>query len=793
MKLDIQSFRGEAPRVTPRALPTEMAQEATNCRMETGDLTAFRQFVSEKTLAAAASTIYKLNGSWLSWNAQVDVARGLIPGDTNFFTFLTSPGLYATPRYTTFGLATTGAEPYPVATRPLGMPAPTLAPTLVAGVDPTPTTFSVDITDSGDQLATAWTTSLVASGSNFGSNVTQDVVVGNTQPSYKLSFYNNNNDKPCYAYRNFGVAKAAVVQMELDTYMTSAGGQYQSRVRIANDADGAGINAQVHFPLGTGGGAYLAICNVANWADAGTGLDQVAIAPLTMATWYRIKIVLTANSDFSTKIVATLALASTPTVIIATVEHTVPDLILGDYCGFNAVAADLGSGQQTNFDNIHVTASGSTGFVAVNTATSYVYTFINDNVGGAGIIWESAPSPASATVLRPDGIAVTVTTATTHAFDALYGINKKRIYRAVSGATGDIFLLVDTIDLATADYVDVLDDSVISTPGTPLESEDWDLPHPEMQGIIALPNNCMAGFFRNQLCLSASGHPHGWPVLYRLTTDTDIVAIANIDNTIVIGTKSFVYVATGNDPSSYSMSKPGEAQACVSKLSMKFLDGIGVCFASPDGYQVCAGSAGNVANATAKIFTKEQWEALTPSTIKAAVYDKTLYFWATGPEPDRGYLLDTKPDGAGLVRLSHHATAVHVDPLTDAMFMILSSNSEPTDASLPLGSTAVSASTTVIYQWDAHATNKIVYRWKGRLNLMPYETTMHFGRVRAQDYTNLLARVYGDGAEIFEKVAVSALAYRVPGTRTYNEYEQELMGTSRVRTYQLAQDPMEFS
>jgi hypothetical protein len=793
MKLDIQAFRGEAPRLTPRALPPEGAQEAMNCRMETGDLLPFRQFVNEKTLAAAASTIYKLNGAWLSWNAQVDVARGLIPGDTNFFTFLTSPGLYTTPRYTTYALATTGAEPFPVATRPLGMPAPTLAPTLVAGVDPTPTTFSVDITDTGAELATAWTTSLIASGSNFGSNVTQDVVVGNAQPSYKLSFYNNNTDKPCYAYRNFGVATAAAVQMEVDTYMTAAGGQYQSRVRIANDASGAGLNAQVHFPRGTGGGAYLAICKVTNWADAGSGLDETALPGLTMATWYRIKITLTANDDFSTKIVATIALASTPTVIIATVDHTVPDLILGDYCGFNAVAADLGGGQQTNFDNIHVTASGSTGFVAVNTATAYVYTFINDNVGGAGVLWESAPSPASATVLRPDGIAVTVTTATTHAYDVLYGINKKRIYRAVSGATGDIFLLVDTITLATATYVDVLDDSVISTPGTPLESEDWDLPPANMQGIKALPNNTMMGFFGNQLCFSEVGRPHAWPVRYRLTTDTDIVAIENIDNTVVLGTKSFVYTATGNDPASYSMSKPGEAQACVAKLSMKFVDGYGVCFASPDGYQVCAGSAGNVANATEKIFTKPQWESLVPSSIKAAVYDGGLYFWVTGTTPSSGYVLDTKPDGAGLVRLSHFATAVHVDPLTDAMFVLLGVNSEPTDASLPLASTAVAASTTVIYQWDAHATNKIVYRWKGKLNLMPYETTLHFGRLKAEDYTNVLARVYGDGAEIFEKVGVSEIVYRVPGTRTYSKYEQELMGTSRVRTYQLAQDPMEFT
>ena len=77
MKFSIASFRGEAPLVTPRALPENAAQEATNCRLQTGDLESWRQFLLSKTLAntGTVQTIYLLNGAWLSWNAQVDVAR----------------------------------------------------------------------------------------------------------------------------------------------------------------------------------------------------------------------------------------------------------------------------------------------------------------------------------------------------------------------------------------------------------------------------------------------------------------------------------------------------------------------------------------------------------------------------------------------------------------------------------------------------------------------------------------------------------------------------------------------
>lgn len=779
MKFAIESFIGEIPRVTPRALPDSAAQEATNCRLETGDLMPFRQFVNVKTLAAAAQTIYKLNGAWLSWNAQVDVARGLIPGDTNYFTFLTSPGLYATPRYTTYALATTGSEPFPVATRPLGMPAPTTQPTLAVGVDPTPTTFSVDITDDGTTLASDWTTGPFINDYNHTSNVVQ------ASGNYFVSFENNSGEG-AYAFRNFGISTAAAVKVSCDFWVDA--GQTAdyviAEVGVGVTAAGSGLRVGVFGPLSA---PLLMFFTGSSWASESQFSSVPVGAAMTRSTVYTIIAELTKNTDGTLAVTATLKQSAT---VLKTLTAAVP-AALDDYC---AIMGRTGDDQKnTHYDNMHVTASGATGAVIVNTATSYVYTFLNDNVGGAGVRWESAPSPASATVLRPDGVSVTVTTATTHAYDSLYGINKKRIYRAVSGATGDVFMLVAEIALATADYVDTLDDSEITNPGTPLESADWDLPPATLQGIIALPNNCMAGFFANQLCFSEVGRPHAWPVKYRLTVDTDIVAIANIDNTVVLGTKSFVYTATGNDPATYSMSKPGAAQACVSKVGMVYLDNFGVVFPSPDGFQVCAGSAANVANATSKIFTKEQWEALTPSSIRSAIYDGVLYFWFTGTTPDAGYALDTKTGGFGLIRLSHHAVAAHVDPLTDALFVVLDVNSEPTDADLPVASTAVAPSSTAIFQWDAHATARIVYRWRGKLNLPPYPSTMHFAKVEAGDFTNLLSRVYADGVLLHENVGVSATPYRIPGDKAHGTYEQELMGTSRVRTHQVASHVDELS
>ena len=769
MKISVDSFKGEAPRVSPRNLPPEMAQNATNARLQSGDLEAYRQFVQTKVLSAftpslPVKTIYKLNGAWLSWPQQVDVARGLIPGDASFFTFLTCPALYAVPQYTTYALATGGAEPYPVVTRPLGMPAPTAAPTLVVGVNPVAST-AINVTDDGSNLAASWTVAGLLPGTR---EFTQEAGFGNPAPCYRLY----ENHETVWGYRDFGTVDSASTTFSSDFWFELGDGNHQCGFAIGNDAAGSGIRVQINTNAGD---SLFQLGSGINWDDEWAATTLAHIGIMTSETWYTMVVTTNTNADGSTTAVAKVMNGVTLVASLTLKQSFAKG-------GFFGLTARSTNAQATRYDNIVVTGSGSLNpAVVVNTATSYVYTYRGANS------WESAPSPASGTVLRPDGVSVTVTTPTTTPYDPLYGITTKVIYRAVSGASGTVYLLVDTLPLAQADYVDILDDSVISTPGTPLPSANWDLPPPTLQDIIALPNNCMAGFFRNQLCFSAQGYPHAWPVAFRLTTDTDIVSIRNIDNVVVVTTKAFVYTAAGNEPGTYSMSQPGEAQACVAKRGTVYVDGYGVVFPSPDGIQVCAGSAGNVRNATAGIFTKQQWEALNPSSMIAAVYDGVLFFWFDGTTPDSGYALDTKQGGFGLIRLSHHILASYVDPELDALYLVLDVNSEPVEALLPIASTAVTASPLTIFQFDAHAIDRIRVQWRGKLNLLPYETTFHFAKVEAQDFTNLVLRVYADGALIYTVRVISAAAFRIPGLTCYSSYELELVGTSRGRTAQLAQ------
>ena len=662
MRVAIESFRGESPRISPRALPANAAQVAINARLQSGDLETWRGLLEAATLANDAETIYLLNGAWLSWEADVDVARGAVPGDTTFRTYLTGPDVYDEPRFTTYALATTGSQPYPVATRPLGVPAPDTPPTLVIGVDSTPTTYSIDVLDEGDALATNWTTSAT----NLGSGgtiaiVDQEATVGNPAPSYVLVYneIHGAGQEPS-AYRNFGIGNAAVVHVTADFGFFQGGVATTAGLVVACSATGSG--AMVWFENGS-----LQIRNATQFSPYTAAVVGTVAASLSYNTWYTLDVGMVVNADGTQTVTARVFQGSG---LLAEVAGT-GVFTVGDYCAITAASGSDDALFFTNFDNIHVQASGSNGFTPVNIATSYVFTFVND------LGEESAPSPVSSTIQRPDGVSVTVTTPTDTptGTDSEYGIATKRIYRATTGSTGTAFRFVAEIDLGTADYVDVLTDSAL---GEVLESELYDLPPADLRGILALPNGIMVGFSKNQLCLSERNRPHAWPVAYRLTTDTDIVAIDNIDNTVVIGTEAYPYLATGTDPAGYSMSKLEVQQACVAKRSITTITGLGVVFASPDGLIAVQGP-GQVRNLTENIFTRRQWQDLVPESIRAVVHDDIYFFWngdgSSGA--DVGYALDMKPTGFGLIRLNIFASAMYADPLTDKLYLSQVSTGEP--------------------------------------------------------------------------------------------------------------------
>lgn len=927
MRIAIESFRGEVPRLTPRALPDNAAQQAVNAKLLSGDLEAWRQFLLVKDLAMAAPvlSIYLLNGSWLSFEDDVDLARGLIAGDDTFRTYIT--GLDA-PRFTTFALATTGAEPFPVETRLLGVPAPESPPTVeitapevvengvtitnpgaesasttgwtevvaglgvrdvddVAGLLPDAGSYffwgvsgdgehyqAITLGSQGllygQQLTMTWAQATGAAGSkarlalrfyDAGAVLISEVLAEMLAPSPALTWtertltalipadaitmrivmeFENVGGGATDAYIDSIAIGAAAAEYssagdDLGSWTTSPnatgsasrsisevdiGGSNGSVFRMSSNqntygpwmsrefdfAGAAGFRVDyecwsnylgaehtINIGASTGAGQGITITNTGlrknsslAREDRGTpAADLVTYASVTNK-WLRVRIDGARIGTGTFSLTVTITEIATGTVLV---DGEVVEIdASGDELIFKHWSISDDGGRRTETDNIFVSLSQGDAVAAETDATAYLYTFVND------LGEQSAPSLPTDTVLLADGVTVTVTTPTAvpSGISEEYGVATKRIYRAATGSTGTTYRFVDEIPLSQAEFVDTLTDAQL---GEVLESEDWDLPPEDLRGIIALPNGIMAGFRRNQLCLSAQNRPHAWPVAFRLPTDTDIVAIANVDTTVIVVTEKYVYTASGNSPESYSMSQPGVAQACTSKRSMAVAFG-GALFASPDGLMLAAGPT-SVRNLTAELFTRDQWQALGPETMLGVVHDDVYFLfydppYGSGLTPG-GYMIDAKANGFGVVRLSFHATAAHVDPLTDSLHLVLDFVDEPTTPYLLEASTAPDPDGATIYQWDGNDTSPMVYRWRGKLNLLPWPGCFQMFKVRAEDFDNLVLRIYADGDMILEEPMTSATPDTLPMLDDYTEVEIELIGTSRARGVQLVEDVRELT
>lgn len=771
MTIGTKLFRGEAPRLDAQHLPEQAARAAINSRLLSGNVTSWRHFALTKALAGAfnARTIYLLRDKWLHFAEQVEIAKGLIPGDTSDRVYITGLDV---PRWTDYAMATTGADPYPVATRPLGVPNPTVAPTIGA--------IGENFVDPGDSSGGWQTSATVLTATNISRVGTS--IAGIPLGQWFLASKNNvgtPDASPAYVWRDMHCQSSQSVRVRATLAQVSAGvTSGLVEVLIASSASGAGPRIRIQFAPAK---FNISVRKGLSWDDASQSVHEFGDVAYDFVAGGSEVFVDVTLSHVLGKIFNVSVLVEDSGTGQDKLNGSVNlELDVGNVCGFlaHSVAAGDDVSSQWNADGVIFTTSGSRS-TETTRATVYLWTARND------IGEETAPSPVTAVVHVDDGTAVTVTTPTT--YSAGYGVTEKVLYRTATGDTGTVFKRVAVVPLATASYVDSLLDEEL---GATLDTEDVDMPPADLRGIIALPNGIMVGFRRNQVCMSEVDRPHSWPVRYRRTVPSDVVAISHVDTTIVVGTKTFPVVLVGDTPENYSSASPESPQACVSSRGMTFLLGQGVVYPSPDGMMAISGP-GAPRNLTEGLFTREQWQALRPETMLAATHDDVLHFWtdgANGGQPG-GYMLDTKGTGFGVVRSSFHAVAAFVDPLTDGMYLVLSAFNEPTSALLPQPSSFALGATPqrTIYQFDAHATAKLVQSWRGKLNLHDMPTAQRVARVEAVDYANIVFRLYADGLLIHERAVTGAGEFSLPLHDAAGSHEIEVISTSAIRKVHAAE------
>jgi hypothetical protein len=287
----------------------------------------------------------------------------------------------------------------------------------------------------------------------------------------------------------------------------------------------------------------------------------------------------------------------------------------------------------------------------------YVYTFVTDKGE------ESAPSPVSAAVLCNPNATLDITNLGGPPAGN-YGITLQRIYRTqtgTSGATTFFFLREIAIGVtATEDDARALGEEIATT--------TWSTPPANLKHLTGMWNGMMAGISGRSVRFSEPFSPYAWPPAYEfLPVDVTPVALAAYQQVLVALTTGRPYRLQGTDPASMQDEAVELDQACVSERSVQAF-GHGVVYASPDGVAY-VGTAGPPRVMTAPFMTREDWQALNPSSIVAGQYEGLYLASYTDAGGLKGFLIDSV-DPQGIYFLSSGQAAYHSDRLQDALYTL---------------------------------------------------------------------------------------------------------------------------
>jgi hypothetical protein len=463
------------------------------------------------------------------------------------------------------------------------------------------------------------------------------------------------------------------------------------------------------------------------------GLPYPQSAPVASVVSYPAIQVTTVARDSGN--IATITTAS-PHMLTTGAWVTVSGLVTTAYLGFNLTNVQVTATSATTLTfysygtaQASVSVTGTDPAAVMNIAgltvpRSYVYTWFT--------AWgeESAPSPASATVFLKEGQQVTLSGLPTSmpttgvGYAAVSGAPapvfqtagmQLKIYRTIASTSGTNYFYLGSVTLgATSTFTDNFDYTTLSTA---LLTTYYDPPHSrvntglstdtDMQGMLAVHNGMMVGFFGNTVCFCEPGQPHAWPIKYRKQVDAQIVGIGNVGVTIVVATTGKPWLITGNYPSAMFATKTDFVLPCVSKRSLVNM-GYGVVYASPGGLAMYSASSGG-SQLTEHVHSWDTWQSFGDYTQVYGAFYQNRYFGTNG---NASFMFEKQDQiGGYLVESNTTFSAARYVSLNDAFYYVV-------------GST--------VYRWDDPAQPNGLMDWKSKVFVL-------------KDYCNLgVSRIVAD-------------------------------------------------
>ena len=334
-----------------------------------------------------------------------------------------------------------------------------------------------------------------------------------------------------------------------------------------------------------------------------------------------------------------------------------------------------------------------------------------------------------------------------------YNIVKKRLYRTDSNG---VFRVVQ--DVTAASYTDSLAESAlgeeIPTSAFDGPADDVSSEHPDgpLLGLVSLPNGILAGFSGQTVAFSEAFQPHAFPNAYRLTMKSDVVALAPLNTGLLVLTKEKPAIIQGMDPEAMSMTEVDSTLSCVSKRSVVDM-GEYVLYASPDGLVMA--TDGGLRLATEEILSRDQWQALEPSTIVGFQYEgHYLGFYNDGNE-SKGFIFDPRGGKNSYTKLDFHATAGFNDLENDELYLVVGGS---------------------VYKFAQGSS--LSYTWRTKKFYIQRPINPGVAKVDCDSYSPAPTfKLYADGVLKHTQTVSDDGLFRLPSGYKANEFEVEVTGS----------------
>jgi hypothetical protein len=399
-----------------------------------------------------------------------------------------------------------------------------------------------------------------------------------------------------------------------------------------------------------------------------------------------------------------------------------------------------------------VTASGGTSTLVES--RYYVYTYVSD------IGEESAPSAPSLEITCKTDDTVTITSFAGVPAGA-YGITNIRIYRTQANSFGADFYLLREVASGTLTTTDDNRDL-----GEALPSTTWLTPPSDLTWLTGLWNGMMAGISGRSVRFSEAYTFYAWPISYEiLPTNAQPVALATYGQNLVMLTNGNPSIITGGTPDAMDEQPIEFYQACVAPLSAVGM-GHGVAWASPDGLAYVGN--GGPRMLTEGVMTRDDWQALVPSTIRGCMYEGR-YFGFYNDGARKAFIIDPlNPEGVYF--LDFGVDAVFVDDLQDVLYVLDGIN---------------------IQKWDAGAAKTVTFKSKVFHQPKPVPG-FACAEVVAESYP-VTFKLYADGVLKHTQTVASANAFRLPGGYHAQNFQVEVSTTGAIQFVAMAHSMQELA